>query len=101
MTAESISLESHEDGTVVPIRVTPRSSRTRIIDIRNGVLRVSVQAPPEKGKANQALVKFLAKRLGLPRSRVLLLTGQTARTKRLLVAGLGVDAVQSRLAPDA
>lgn len=101
MTAETIALESRPDGTVIPIRVTPKSSRARVLGVREGRLCVAVEAAPEKGKANQALVKFLAKRLHLPRSRVVVLSGETARSKRVLVAGVDAAAVRAGIAADA
>lgn len=97
MTAEPVALEAHPDGTVVPVRVTPRSSRTGILGVREGTLCIAVHAPPEKGKANLALLRFLAKRLGLPRSRFALLTGETSRVKRILISGRSPEAVRAGL----
>ena len=62
------------------MRVTPKASRDRILD-DDGALRVYVTAVPENGKANGAVQKLLAKALGLPKSRVVLIRGQTSRDK--------------------
>ncbi|MGY8690755.1 MAG: DUF167 domain-containing protein, partial [Verrucomicrobiales bacterium] len=69
--------------TDIAIRVIPNASRTRCEE-RNedGVYKIRIQAVPEKGKANKALVQFLAKQLGVPRNKVTLVSGETARNKR-------------------
>ncbi|MDF0599182.1 DUF167 domain-containing protein [Psychromarinibacter sp. C21-152] len=68
------------EGTEIAVRVTPKASRSAIK--RDGdTLRVYVTAAPEGGKANAAVAKLLAKALGLPKSRLSLIRGQTARDK--------------------
>ena len=68
------------------VRVTPKSSADRIEDVvpdetgRN-LLKMRVRAVPEKGKANRAIEKLLAKALGLPKSAVKVVTGETSRIK--------------------
>jgi len=66
------------DG-LLTVRVTPRAASERIV-IEDGV-RVYVTAPPEGGKANAAVQKLLARALGRPKSAVVLIRGETARTK--------------------
>lgn len=67
-------------GTRISLRVTPRASRDRIV-AGGGVLRAYVTCVPEDGRANAAVLKLLAKALGLPKSRLTLLYGHTARDK--------------------
>jgi uncharacterized protein (TIGR00251 family) len=99
MTALPLALRSHPEGTILPVRVTPKSSRTGILGVREGALRLAVAAPPEKGKANQAVIKLLAARLAIPRSRFILLAGETSRAKRILVSGVDPAWILSRLGP--
>lgn len=67
-------------GALLAVRATPRAARNRIS--REGdALRVWVTAVPEDGKANAAVIKLLAKALGLPKSRLILASGATARDK--------------------
>ena len=67
-------------GATLSVRVTPRASRDEIL--RDGAdLKVRVTAPPEDGKANAAVTKLLAKALGLPKSRLTLVRGETSRDK--------------------
>ena len=76
------------------VRLTPRASREEIAGFEGETLRVRVTAPPVEGRANRALVRLLAKRLGLPRGAVRVVTGQTSRSKVVAIDGL--DAVELR-----
>lgn len=67
-------------GTEIVVRVTPKASRNKVLRDGGGV-RVYVTVVPEGGKANAAVVKLLAKALGVPKSRLELLRGATARDK--------------------
>lgn len=75
------------DGVVLSILAAPRSGRDEVAGVREGSLRVRLAAPPVDGAANEALVAFIARTLGVPRSRVELARGATSRRKALLVRG--------------
>jgi uncharacterized protein (TIGR00251 family) len=79
------------------VRVTPRASRDEVSGWRDGVLQVRLRAPPVEGKANEALRRLLAERLGIATTRIEITGGATARTKRLRVEGLSDDEVAHRL----
>ncbi len=68
------------DGAEIAVRVTPKASRDRIV-AEEGQIRVYVTTVPEDGKANAAVQKLLAKALGIPKSRLTLIRGQTSRDK--------------------
>ncbi|RWR12371.1 DUF167 domain-containing protein [Paenirhodobacter populi] len=67
-------------GTEIALRVTPRASRNALVLTEDG-LRAYVTVVPEDGKANAEVVKLLAKALGIAKSRLVLVRGQTARDK--------------------
>lgn len=67
-------------GATIAVHVTPRASQDRIV-IREGRVRAYVTTPPEGGKANLAVQTLLAKALGVPRTRLTLVRGATARDK--------------------
>lgn len=71
-------------GAVIVVKATPKASSERI-DASAEPIRVYVTAPPDKGKANAAVTKLLAKALGLPKSRLTLIRGETARDKQFRV----------------
>lgn len=82
----------HPEGVRLSVRLTPKSSRDAIqgvaADAEGGaVLRCTVTAVPENGKANQALVKMLAKLWKLPRTSLDVISGATDRRKGLLLRG--------------
>ncbi|ABY30525.1 DUF167 domain-containing protein [Methylorubrum extorquens] len=90
MTQSPFTLEAN--GLVLAVRLTPRASRTGLDGVRTEasgrpVLSLRVAAPPVEGAANAALTAFVAKSLGLRKAEVTLLSGETSRTKRLLLSG--------------
>ena len=79
------------------VRLTPRASREEIAGFEGETLRVRVTAPPVEGRANRALVRLLAKRLGVPRGAVRVVTGQTSRSKVVAIDGLDATELRRRL----
>ena len=75
------------DGAILNLRIVPRASKNAIQGEHGDALKVRLCAPPVDGAANAALIEFLADAFDLPRSRVQLLSGQTSRNKRVLLAG--------------
>jgi len=71
-------------GTQIAVRVNPRAARNRITQ-EGGQIRVYVTTVPEDGKANAAVQKALAKALGVAKSRLTLIRGQTARDKTFMI----------------
>ena len=82
-------IHQRDEGAVLTVQVVPRSSRNEIVGIHSDALRIRIKAPPVEGAANAALVAFLAKTLGVPRSQVEILSGHSSRRKTVLVSGLG------------
>ena len=84
-------------STRLTVRVTPRASRDEVVGFEDGVLRVRVTAAPVDGRANRALERLLAKRLGVPNSAVSVVVGHTGRRKVVEVEGLGEAEARRRL----
>lgn len=84
-------------GVRLRIRVQPRASQTKLAGLHGDALKVRVTAAPVDGSANDALVRFLAERLGVPRSAVRLLSGVGSREKVLEISGVGVEDAKGRL----
>lgn len=72
-------------GARLSLRVSPGARTESILEAADGTLRLRVTAPPEKGKANAAVLKLLARALGVPKSRLRLLRGQGARDKVVVI----------------
>ncbi len=79
------------------VRLTPRASQDRVVGWEGDVLRVRVTAPPVEGRANEALLRLLARALDVPTRRVRLVRGQTQRNKVVAVEGLSAEEVRARL----
>lgn len=92
------AIRLHKQGISVAVRLTPAARREEIGGLADGtegkMLKVSVTAPPEDGKANRALVALLSKKLGIPKSAFSFLSGETSRNKVLLIAGEGPVLIQ-------
>ena len=84
-------------GVRLRLRVQPRASREEMAGVAGGVIRVRLTAPPVDGAANEALVRFLAARLSVARSAVVLVSGHTGRSKAVEVAGLTAEEAARRL----
>jgi uncharacterized protein len=85
-------------GTRLRVRVSPGASRTAFAGRHGEAWKVRVTAPPEAGRANDAVVSLLADTLSLPRSSVTLVAGHGARDKVVEVAGLERAEAERRLA---
>ncbi|NIN65085.1 MAG: YggU family protein [Anaerolineae bacterium] len=88
---------AEEDAAVFTVRVVPRASSNVIVGMDGEMLKVKVTASPKKGEANHALVKLLAKVLGVRKNQVEILSGHTARRKVVRVEGLRKSAVLQRI----
>ncbi len=82
------------DGRItLTLHIQPGAKKTEFAGLHGDALKIRLAAPPVDGKANEALVRFVAETLGLAKSAVELKSGQTSRRKVLEVRGASVDAV--------
>jgi len=84
-------------GVSIRVHVAPRASANKVLGVYNGALKVALTAPPVDGAANKALVEYMAKALGVPKSAVAIVSGETSRNKSLRVAGIDREDVIRRL----
>jgi uncharacterized protein YggU (UPF0235/DUF167 family) len=82
----------------VRVRVTPRSSRTKV-EVGDDGLQVWVTAAPTDGQANEAVCRLIAKALSVAPSRVFVVRGETSRHQTLRVEGLEWEEIRAKLAP--
>jgi uncharacterized protein len=93
-----IALQPHPEGTILPVRAQPGSRKNEIRGEQDGMLKVCVTQSPEKGKANKAVVELLAKSLGLRKSQIELLSGETSHQKRFLIRDITPEELARKLA---
>ena len=92
-----LDLQPHPDGTILPVRAQPGARRNEIRGLQDGALKVCVTQAPEKGKANKAIVEVLAKWLGVRKSQIELISGETASQKKLLVRAITQNDLADRI----
>lgn len=85
-------------GSALTIRVTPRMSKNEIAEIMNdGTIKIRLTAPPVEGKANEALIDFLAKILGINSSRIEIVAGMTGRDKLVTITDMDATTVHEKI----
>ncbi len=93
-----VNLTESKNGVLIPIRVTPRGHKNSIVGVRDGVLLISVSAPPVKNAANEAVIEVLHDALRCPKNALTLGRGNKSRDKVIVVSGLEIEDVRARLA---
>jgi hypothetical protein len=87
-------------GAAITVKVTPRAKRTEVAGIMDdGTIRIHVAAAAEEGKANAALIEFLAESLGIRASQVEIVAGLTSERKLISLVGVTPADVDARLVP--
>ncbi len=85
------------DACTLELKTIPNAPRDEIAGWLGPVLKVKVHAPALEGRANDALLEFLAEKLGVPRRQVTLIRGDKSRHKLIRITGLTLAGVQARL----
>jgi len=91
----------HEQGgaLLVDVLVSPRGSRNRVVAVHDNRLKIQLTAPPVEGQANDALVRFFADALDVPRAQVEIVGGAASRRKTVRLASIPAHKVILRLLP--
>jgi uncharacterized protein len=89
-----------KDGSSFKVHLAPRAAKDGIVGVHDQALKIRIKAPPVDGKANEALLKFLAKTLKVKTADVSILTGHASRKKTIAVSGLTPAEVTKRLNQD-
>jgi uncharacterized protein (TIGR00251 family) len=84
----AVTISPHAEGATLAVRVQPKAKRNAVLGEQAGALKVSVTAPPEDGRANDAVLALLREAYKLQRSQLAILSGQTNRNKVILVRGV-------------
>lgn len=96
--SRKFELHNGKIGAAIAVRVTPRMAKNQIYAIMDdGTIKVRLTAPPVDGKANKALIKFLANVLEIPISSIEIVAGQTGHDKLVTIYDLSSDEVQNKL----
>jgi uncharacterized protein (TIGR00251 family) len=84
-------------GAQFALRVQPRASRNAIAGVMGDAVKLAITAPPVDGKANQAVVEYLAELFQVSKSSIVIVSGETGRNKLIAVRGLSAKQVRKAL----
>ena len=90
-----MSYSKEESEVTIEVQVQTKSSRDEIFGLQNGRFKVKVAAPPVDGKANERLIELIARALGVSKSSVKIVKGETSRIKILKIKGVNRDKLDS------
>ncbi len=93
----NLELRQRDCGVVLKLQAVPGSRRNAILGVRNGALRVAVTQVAEKGKANKALIDVLAKQLGLRKSQITIIAGESSALKQFFVDSISMQNLREQI----
>lgn len=93
-----IPIRSHDNGVSFAVKVHPRAKKSGITGELGDALKVSLTAPAQEGRANEACIEFFAKLLKVPQSSVTIASGQSSRNKVIRVLDVPIEEVRKRIA---
>ena len=94
---EELKIQQKGNAVVFSVKVVPRSSKTAIAGVLGGKLKIKLAAAPEKGKANESLVGFLADTIGVKKNAIKITSGLTSPVKSIEITGVSADFLLSRV----
>ena len=94
----AIVFETRAEGVVLPVKAQPGSGKNELRGVQDGALKVCVTQVPEKGKANKAIIEYLAKALKIRKSQISLLSGELSSQKKFLVADIDETELREKIA---
>ncbi len=98
MTKRKFQLHDGKKGAALAVRVTPRASKNKIVEVlEDGTLKVHLAAPPVDDEANLELLKFMGEVLGVPKSRLDIVAGATGRDKLIAVIDMDAETAHKRI----
>ena len=93
----AFTIYSDSQGIRFSVKIVPGASRTTIAGLLGDAVKITVAAAPEKGKANKALIKFLAASLNIPARSIHIVSGDHQVHKEILITGIGADQLRQLL----
>ena len=90
-------LRTDGDGVILSLYIQPGAKKSEVVGLHGTALKIRLVAPPVDGKANAAFIVFIAAKVGVGKTAVTLISGETARSKRLRIAGVAIEPVRACL----
>jgi len=82
-----LGIQKIGNGVIFKIKVQAGAAKNEIVEVQGDALKIKINAPPVKGKANKALIDFLAGKLGVKKSEIEIISGHTSKIKKIKVIG--------------
>jgi uncharacterized protein len=92
-----IFLRESKKGLAFDIQVIPHASRSELVSVQDGVLKIKVTAPPVEGAANEACIKLLIKELGLKKSQMEITSGAKSRKKTIMIKDISKVELETKI----
>lgn len=90
-------IKKNPEGCIVDVQIQPQARKNEVIGLHNNRLKIKITSPPVDGKANQALIGFLATLLDLNKSAFVILKGETSRQKQILIKNSSLEHIEAKL----
>jgi uncharacterized protein (TIGR00251 family) len=94
---EQLRIRQADNVIAFSVKVVPRSSKTALAGVLGGMLKVKLAAPPEKGKANDSLIEFLADTLEIRKNAIKITSGHTSPVKTVQIMGVSTEILLDKL----
>lgn len=92
-----LMFQQTSNGICFSVVVIPKSSRNEIVEWKNDELKIRLAAVPEKGKANEELIRYLAEVLNIGKTHVNLVRGEASRRKKVSVKGMSMEEIENKI----
>jgi len=90
-------LQTTGPDVILDLHIQPGAKKTEVAGLHGDALKIRLAAPPVDGKANEALIRFLADKVGCSKAAVGIVSGETSRSKRVRIRGVAAEAVRAAL----
>jgi uncharacterized protein (TIGR00251 family) len=94
---EQLKIQQSANAVIFSVKVVPRSSKTAVAGLLGGMLKIKLAAAPEKGKANESLVEFLADTLGVKKNAITITSGHTSPVKTIQITSSSIESLLDKL----
>ncbi|MBW3598076.1 MAG: DUF167 domain-containing protein [Planctomycetes bacterium] len=92
-----LNLETTSEGVILSVKAKAAARKNGVMGVHDGALKIAVTQAPERGKANRAILDLLARSLGLRKSQIELLSGETSPEKRILIRAINQEDLIRRI----
>lgn len=92
-------IQESPQGVILNLYIQPKASKNKVVGRHGDAIKLQITAPPVDGEANEAVIKFLAQTIEVPRSQVEILSGHQGRRKRVLIKGINSANLPESLLP--